>query len=183
MNMTKNDTASIFEKIAQAGVVGSTTLNGLPGMSSLEIAEVTGKTHKHVLRDIKKMLKEIGPHLGQCQFVDTQAPDGYGRYQPLIVLDKELTFTILTGYNATLRLLMNRRWLELEGVGFERVPVRDTIVHLVEREKDNYREAMRGFKSSPKVCSPAAKAYRFEKAEREKVSRQIRANINAAGGQ
>jgi len=183
MNMIKNDTASIFEKITQAGVVSPTTLNGLPGMSSLEIAEVTGKSHKHVLRDIKKMLKEIGPHLGQSQFVDTQAPDGYGRYQPLIVLDKELTFTVLTGYSATLRLLMSRRWLELEGVGFERVPVREVIVHLVEREKDNYREAMRLIKRSSQTLGPAANAHLVEKAEREKVSRRIRANINAAGGQ
>lgn len=38
MNMTKKGTASILEKIYQAGVVRPTTLNGLPGMSSLESA-------------------------------------------------------------------------------------------------------------------------------------------------
>ncbi|SEJ64491.1 Rha family transcriptional regulator [Pseudomonas sp. NFR16] len=183
MSMTKNDIASIFSNIAEAGLASSTTLNGLPGMSSLEIAEVTGKSHKHVRRDIKRMLNEIGPHLGQCQFAETQAPDGYGRSQPLIVLDKELTFTVLTGYSATLRLLIMRRWLELEGVGFERVHVREAIVHLVEREKDNYRDAMRFIKRSPRSRGPAAKAHLSEKAEREKLGRLVRANMNAAGGQ
>ncbi|WP_338756817.1 Rha family transcriptional regulator [Pseudomonas juntendi] len=77
MNMI-NSTATIFEKISKTGAVSPTTLNGLPGMSSLEIAEITGKNHKHVLRDIRKMLNEIGPDLDQCQYVETKAPDGYG---------------------------------------------------------------------------------------------------------
>ncbi len=38
-----NTTATIFENISKAGAVSPTTLNGLPGMSSLEIAEITGK--------------------------------------------------------------------------------------------------------------------------------------------
>lgn len=33
-----------------------TTLHGLPGMSSQEIAEITGEKHGHALRDIQKML-------------------------------------------------------------------------------------------------------------------------------
>lgn len=136
-------TISIFERIAKSESVEPLNLNGLPGMSSLEIAQATGKSHKHVLRDITKMLKEIGPFLGQCQYIQTLAPDGYGRLQPMIVLDKELTFTVLTGYSATLRLLVNRRWFELEGAGFERVSIQDTVVHLIEREKVNRQAALR----------------------------------------
>lgn len=63
-----------FANIAKVEAIAPTTLNGLPGMSSLEIAEITGKNHKHVLRDIRKMLNEIGPDLDQCQYVETKAP-------------------------------------------------------------------------------------------------------------
>ena len=134
MSMTTN-TATIFENISKAGAIVPTTLNGLPGMSSLEIAEATGKDHKNVLRGIKKMLKEVGSLLSQRQYVETSYRDSQGKPQPLIILDKELTFTVLTGYNATLRLLVNRRWLELEGSGFERVSVQDSVVNLIERER------------------------------------------------
>lgn len=131
-----NTTATIFENISKAVAISPTTLNGLPGMSSLEIAEATGKRHDHVLRGIKKMLKEVAPLLGRAtQYVETSYQDSQNKSQPLIILDKELTFTVLTGYNATLRLLVNRRWLELEGSGFERVSVQDSVVSLIERER------------------------------------------------
>ena len=176
MNMT-NTTAAIFENISKSEAVSPTTLNGLPGMSSLEIAEITGKNHKNVLRDIRKMLEEIGSDLSQCQHVETQAPDGYGRFQPLTILDKELTFTLLSRYSFKLSNLIVKRWLELEGSGFERVSVQAAVVHLVEREKDNYREAMRALRRSPQSQTPAAKAHRQRKAEEAKIAAQIRRNI------
>lgn len=38
-------------------------------MSSLEIAELTGKEHKHVLRDIREMIDTIGsPNLDSKQY-------------------------------------------------------------------------------------------------------------------
>ena len=39
-------------------------------MSSLEIAQLTGKDHKHVLRDIRKMLDEL--EIDAAQFWATQ---------------------------------------------------------------------------------------------------------------
>ncbi|WP_338756818.1 hypothetical protein V9385_20495 [Pseudomonas juntendi] len=41
-----------------------------------------------------------------------------------------------------------KRWLELEGSGFERVSVQAAVVHLIEREKDNYRIAMRDIRTA-----------------------------------
>lgn len=152
MNMTIN-TATIFENISKAEAISPTTLNGFPGMSSVEIAEITAKNHKHVLRDIRKMLEEIGPDLGQCQHVETQAPDGYGRLQPLTILDKELTFTLLSRYSFKLSNMIVKRWLELEGSGFERVSVQAAVVHLVEREKDNFRVAMKAIRAASKRLS------------------------------
>ena len=140
MNMTTN-TATIFENISKAGAVSPTTLNGLPAMTSLEIAEITGKQHGHVLRDISKMLKEldlVGPSkFGESSaFVETSYKNSQGKTQPLSILDKELTFTLLSRYSFKLSNLIVKRWLELEGSGFERVSVQATVVHLGERERD-----------------------------------------------
>ena len=80
MDMTNTIT---LESISKAGSVSQTTLNGLPAMTSLEIAEITGKTHKNVLRDISKMAKALesrGSDLScqiistKCQYVETKAP-------------------------------------------------------------------------------------------------------------
>lgn len=137
-----------FENIAKTGMVAPTTLNGLPGMSSLEIAEITGKNHGHVLRDIRKMFAEleVNPNLDSPQFVEAQYRDTQSKTRPLTILDKELTFTLLSRYSFKLANLIVKRWLELEGSGFERVTVQESVVHLVEREKDIRREAFRAIK-------------------------------------
>lgn len=184
MNMT-NTTATIFESIAKAEAVSPTTLNGLPGMSSLEIAEITGKNHKHVLRDISKMLSELDligqSKSGPATFVEAQYRDAQSKPRPMTILDKELTFTLLSRYSFKLSNMIVKRWLELEGSGFERVSVQAAAVHLVEREKDNYREAMRALRRSPMSQTPAAKAHRQRKAEEEKVAARIRRNIAREG--
>ena len=134
--MTTN-TANIFENISKAEAVSPTTLNGLPGMSSLEIAEITGKRHDHVLRDIAKMvtaLESRSPNLGS-QIVHTQYRDSRGKSQPLVIIDKELTFTLLSRYSFELSNMIVKRWLELEGSGFTRVSVQASVVHLIERER------------------------------------------------
>ncbi|MFY1666139.1 Rha family transcriptional regulator [Pseudomonas sp. Pseu.R1] len=146
---TMNTTTSVFEKIVTVGSVAATTLNGLPGMTSLEIAEITGKRHAHVLRDIRKMLDELGhagangPRFGPVDFVESTYRDSKGQARPLTVLAKELTFTLLSRYSFKLTNLIVKRWLELEGAGFERVSVQAAVIHLVEREKDNRRAALK----------------------------------------
>ena len=150
MTMTTN-TATIFENISKAGAVSSTTLNGLPGMSSLEIAEITGKRHDHVLRDIRKMLNELEretPNLGAPQWVEASYQSSQSKLLPLTILDKELTFTLLSRYSFKLSNMIVKRWLELEGSGFERVSIQAAVVHLLEREEDNYRIAMRDSKAA-----------------------------------
>ncbi|WP_142579915.1 Rha family transcriptional regulator [Pseudomonas koreensis] len=150
MTMTTN-TATIFENISKAGAVSSTTLNGLPGMSSLEIAEITGKRHDHVLRDIRKMLNELEretPNLGAPQWVEASYHSSQSKLLPLTILDKELTFTLLSRYSFKLSNMIVKRWLELEGSRFERVSIQAAVVHLLDREKDNYRVAMRDIRTA-----------------------------------
>ena len=81
-------------------------------MSSSEIADLTGKHHKHVIRDIREMLEALekdGPVLGHVR----EDKDGRG-YTVNFHLDKELTETLLTGYSVPLRRKVVHRLHELE---------------------------------------------------------------------
>jgi phage antirepressor YoqD-like protein len=81
-------------------------------MTSREIAELTGKDHFHVLRDVRVMLIELGEDESKfgCIYHDT-----YGRQRTELRIDRELTETLLTGYSAVLRRKVIARWRELEG--------------------------------------------------------------------
>ena len=172
-----------LESIAKAGMVAPTTLNGFPGMSSLEITEVTGKGHKNVLRDIAKMVSALesrGSDLSR-QIVRTQYRDSRGKLQPLAVIDKALTFTLLSRYSYELSNLIVKRWLELEGSGFARVSVQVSVVHLVEREKDVFRKAMKDLRQGPQSQTPAAKALRRRKSADALIAAQVRRNVSREG--
>ena len=94
-------------------------------MSSFEIAKLTGKQHKHVMRDIRDL--NIGyenlhlPKIGQM-FKITELPNGAKRNDPYFELTKMQTFDLLTGYNTELRSKVNRRWAELEALTQIKMP-------------------------------------------------------------
>lgn len=82
-----------------------------PTMSSREIAELTGKRHDHVMRDIRNMLSEL--KITDPKFGGTYL-DGSGRSMPCFHLDRELTETLVTGYSIPLRHKVIRRLHEME---------------------------------------------------------------------
>lgn len=88
-----------------------------PKMTSREIADLTGKEHFHVKRDIEKMLRELGEDASKfgCIYLD-----GSNREQTEYALDRELTDVLLTGYSAILRRKVIARWRELEAVSAAR---------------------------------------------------------------
>lgn len=81
-------------------------------MSSREIANVTGKRHNNVKRDIVSMLTDLEEDVLSFEHIYL---DGYKREQVEYLLDRELTDTLLTGYSAKMRRAVIRRWTELEG--------------------------------------------------------------------
>jgi phage regulator Rha-like protein len=80
-------------------------------MSSREIAELTGKEHKNVLADIRNMLEKLGKRLADFS---ADLPDAYGRMQPGFKLDRELTLTLVSGYDIPLRHRVVTRLAEHE---------------------------------------------------------------------
>jgi phage regulator Rha-like protein len=80
-------------------------------MSSREIAELTGKRHPDVSRDVENMLAELGVDVSKTAHIYL---DSMNREQTEYQLDQELTFTLITGYSVALRNKVVKRWLELE---------------------------------------------------------------------
>lgn len=80
-------------------------------MSSREIAELTGKQHNNVKRDVAVMLDSL--NLGALRFEHTYL-DSWNRQQTEYLLDKELTLCLVAGYDAKLRMTIIKRWNELE---------------------------------------------------------------------
>lgn len=82
-----------------------------PTMSSREISELTGKEHKHVLKDIRDMLSALWKSSAEFS---AQYKDSTGRTLPMFNLPKDLTITLVSGYNVTMRHRIVTRWMELE---------------------------------------------------------------------
>lgn len=85
--------------------------DGPQTMSSVEIAELTGKRHDHVMRDIKVMLDELqmpAPTFGGSYV-------GANRKQlPCFNLPRRECLILVSGYSVELRAKIIDRWEELE---------------------------------------------------------------------
>ena len=87
------------------------TTGGTPAISSLEIAKITGKPHKNVMADIRRILTEA--EIDQLEFQLMRLDDG-GREQPYFVLPKLECDLVISGYSVKYRLAIIKRWHELE---------------------------------------------------------------------
>lgn len=70
------------------------------GMTSLQIAEITGKMHKHVLRDIKVILEKGA---SKTNFGLTSYNDKQGKEQPMYSLTPKGCLILASGYDVVLR--------------------------------------------------------------------------------
>lgn len=101
-------------------------LNELVGndmkMTSREIADVTGKRHDHVCRDIESLNETLAeeslPKIGESFYT----ADNGQTYREFL-LTKEQTIDLITGYSRKLRIRINRRWAELEAQVSQSSPV------------------------------------------------------------
>lgn len=80
-------------------------------MSSREIAKLTGKQHKDVLYDCRKMFESL--NLQSADF-SADYQDDRGRTYQEYWLDQDLTMTLMMGYSIPLRHKVATRWRQLE---------------------------------------------------------------------
>jgi len=143
-------------------------------MSSLEIADLTGKQHKDVIRDIRVMVSALKKDGADLRHVH-EDKDARG-YTAEFHLNKELTETLLTGYSIPLRHRVILRLAELEHAAskpaFDIASLNDPKVLLalltdnvrkvVSLEADNTELSHENLMLEQKVAADAPKAAFFD---------------------
>jgi len=108
-------------------------------MSSREIAELTGKRHDNVVRDIEKMLAEN--EIDRLKFEGVYL-DAKGEERKCYNLPKDLTITLVAGYRSDLRLKIVRRWMELETAPTFKAPtnMREALMLALDQQEEIERQ-------------------------------------------
>lgn len=92
-------------------------------MTSREIAELVGKEHKNVLRDVRVLKDQLGDLFGGS--AQTWAHPQNGQTYEEFALDKDTCLTLLLGYDAVARMKVVKRWQELEAGAAPALNMRD----------------------------------------------------------
>ena len=93
----------------------ATLIHDTDRMSSLEIAELTGKQHAHIMRDIRSLLAQgvSQSNFGLSSYKQAQPRGGY-KELPCFELTKKGCLILASGYDAVLREKIIDRWEQLE---------------------------------------------------------------------
>ena len=103
------------------------TQDGSATMSSLDIAEITGKNHKDVMRDIREVLSQA--EIDERRFALTYR-DSSNRDQPCFNLPRRECDLVVSGYSVKYRLAIIDRWHHLEAAQAFAIPTHSEALRL-----------------------------------------------------
>jgi Rha family phage regulatory protein len=82
-------------------------------MTSREVAELTGKRHADVLRDVDSLVGSLHAEL-RLGFTSTTYTDSTGKSNRMYQMDRDSSVCLVSGYDANSRMRIIKRWQELE---------------------------------------------------------------------
>lgn len=110
--------------------------------TSLVVAESFGKEHKHVLRDIRNLEKDV-PNFG-LMFSETETPDSYGRSRKTYYINRD-GFTLLAmGFTGKEALQFKLDFLNQYNRMEEYIRRNDTIVNIGSKKEEDFKLTMLG---------------------------------------
>lgn len=140
-------------------------------MSSREIAELIGKRHPDVKRDVEKMLFGLKEDVSNYARIYL---DSMNRQQTEYHLDRDHVDCLLTGYSAELRMRVIQRWRELESQ-----PRELTRMELLQLAIDSEQQRLELAGKLALAAPKAAFVDQYVQAEGSMTFRQVAKILNA----
>ena len=83
-------------------------------LTSLEVAQITGKEHKNILSDIRDEISKLGEERGRLIFQPTAYTDNFNRSQPMFLLNYKGVLQLGARYNAETRFKLIEKIEQLQ---------------------------------------------------------------------
>lgn len=108
-------------------------------MTSLELAEITGKEHKNVMRDIQNEIESLEKEgeIGQLIFEPSSYKNSQSKEQPMYTFGKEGAMQIAMRYSAVIRRKVIIRLNELESKLSAPTSYKEAVQHLMMQLEEN----------------------------------------------
>ena len=123
-------------------------------MTSLQIAEITGRRHTDVMRSIRKM-EPAWEKVSERKFALAEYQDEQGKPRPCYSLNKEECLYIATKFNDEARAKLIKRWKELEEQSKPSVPQNylEALKSLVKSEEEKQQLALENRKQQQEILT------------------------------
>lgn len=123
-------------------------------MTSLQIAEITGRRHTDVMRSIRKM-EPAWEKVSERKFALAEYQDEQGKPRPCYSLNKEECIYIATKFNDEARAKLIKRWKELEEQSKPSVPQNylEALKSPVKSEEEKQQLALENRKQQQEILT------------------------------
>lgn len=110
--------------------------------TSLSVAEVFGKEHKNVLRDIRNLEKDVLNF--EQMFIEGDSPDSYGRSRKVYFMNRDGFALLAMGFTGKEALRFKQEFLSQYNRMEEYIRRNDTIINIGSKKEEDFKLTMLG---------------------------------------